>query len=149
MQLAEFKKLAYDKGHYLGEEELAVAISSLGSSGGEGSLTLDDFERWWAQGGNRWSALSLSEEHQGTIAALVQCFQWFDANGDGTLSWDEWPDCFAQLFEYEYVLPAEQGGPSESELFEAIDTDGSGTIACNEFLTYCVAQGALGAGVAQ
>jgi len=146
-QPEEFKTLAYNKGHYLSDEELAAAMSSLSSSGGNGSLTLEDFERWWAKGGNRWSDLSLSDEQQGTIAALVQCFKWFDANEDGTLSWDEWPDCFAQLLEYEYVLPAERGGPTEDELFKAIDVDGSDAIACNEFLAYCISKGALGAGV--
>lgn len=139
--------LAYDKGHYLTDEEVAAAMSSMASGGGDGSLTLEDFERWWAEGGNRWGHLTLSEEQQGTVAALVQCFKWFDVNGDGTLSWEEWPECFAQLVEYEYVLPAEQGGPTQDDLFLAVDKDGSGTIACNEFLAYCISQGALGAGV--
>ena len=146
-QADEFKSLAYDKGHYLSDEEVAAAISSLASDGGDGALTMQDFQRWWEGGGDRWGHLSLSAEQQGTVAALVQCFKWFDANGDGTLSAEEWPDCYAQLLEYEYVLPEGQGGPTQDELFDAVDTDGSGSIACNEFLAYCIAQGALGAGV--
>ncbi len=148
MQTDEFKELAYDKGHYLTEEEIAVAMSTLSSGGGDGAITMQEFEHWWAQGGSdRWSGLTLSQEQQGIVTALVQCFKWFDSNGDGTLSWDEWPDCYAQLLEYEYVLPEEQGGPSEEDLFKAIDVDGSDSIACNEFLAYCIGQGALGQGV--
>ena len=65
---------------------------------------------------------------------LSKIFNAFDSNGDGTLSMQEIKDGYAQ--HYGKILSEEE----VKEMFESVDTDGSGTIEFSEFVVAAMQQ---------
>ena len=60
-------------GHFLNEEEIKIGLASMDVDG-DGSLSYDEFQRWWSTS-DRFEKLRLSEEQLQTVHTISQYFQ--------------------------------------------------------------------------
>jgi Ca2+-binding EF-hand superfamily protein/serine/threonine protein phosphatase PrpC len=115
LDAAEISSLATRLGRKLSEAELAEAMAEMDGDG-DGSVNMEEWTAWWtARGFGSWD---------GVVA--VELFTEVDENGDGQLDSTELSKLMKRLGK----------AMSTSELEEAMremDTNGDGTISCDEF----------------
>jgi Ca2+-binding EF-hand superfamily protein len=132
---AEFHDLCWGLGHYLDEETFEAAWCEVETEG-TGELTFEEFIVWWRED-DRWGHLQLTELQLTNMATVHEYFRWFDAEGDGELTHDE----FVQLHRYMLESGFEVG--DAEEILEEVDTSKNGTVDYNEFVVWMCGVGCL------
>eukprot|EP01137_Pigoraptor_chileana_P010757 Opistho-2@60759 len=132
----ELKQLCYDKGHFLTDSELSLAISTIDVSG-NGTISYDEFQKWW-QDSNRFAKLKLSEADEAQLQSAAAYFKYFDKDHSGSIdSKSEFPALYADLVKNGFALPA------LDKCIAALDGNGDGSVSFNEYVDWLVRIGSI------
>jgi calcium-dependent protein kinase len=74
-------------------------------------------------------AATLAQSRQASDAAVRRAFDYFDVDGDGSITVQEFEDAFKKMSDVERANLGDIG-----ELIASADTDGDGCIDFNEFM---------------
>jgi len=124
----ELKNLCYDLGVYLYEEQAVVVLGNLDLDG-SGTVTYDEFLRWWRTEHKFDKLASLADDE---MQKAISYFQYFDVDRNGVVSRSEWEALHADLIT-NGMLDAASGPESAwSELVDEVTNN----IRFNDFLTW-------------
>ena len=91
----EFGKICYALGHFLSPAELDAAFLLIDADG-SGFIEKDEFIRFW-RSDDRFKRLRLNPDQMAKLQNLVEFFQYFDDDGNGSLSHDEFEAMVAHM----------------------------------------------------
>ncbi|TPX43516.1 hypothetical protein SeLEV6574_g05020 [Synchytrium endobioticum] len=128
IEISEFRKLVYEFGYYLSEDELTMAVRVLDVDG-DGSISYDEFFKWWSQD-QRFESLRLSPQDFEMLNKAVQQFQKYDKDVSGSIDVREFSALHKDL--------ARQGLTRKgvAATLEDFDSNKDGKISFNEFIQY-------------
>jgi len=92
---AELKKVCYGLGHYLTEEEEAMALHRLDTNG-DGTISYSEFAVWWREK-DRFAEFDMTDTQRQAMLQCIQYFRYFDRDASGALSADEFVHLHADL----------------------------------------------------
>lgn len=131
----EFHNLCWGMGHYLDDESFEAAWCEVETEG-TGELSYEEFIAWW-RSDDRWDHLQLTELQLRNMATVHEYFRWFDVEGDGELTHEE----FAGLHSYMLESGFEVG--DAEEVLEEVDTSHDDKVSYNEFVVWMCMVGCL------
>ena len=134
----ELRKVCYDMGHPLSDEEEVMALGRLDTNG-DGSISYSEFLAWWREK-DRFAKFNLTDAQQTAILQCIQYFRYFDKDASGTLSADEFIHLHADLVRNGYG--GYLSGNPEDDL-QTLDTEGDGTVSLFEYAEWLIKIGAI------
>jgi calmodulin len=134
---SELRSLCYDLGHYLNDEELAMAVAKLDENG-DGSICYNEFLVWWREV-DRFEKFSLNEQQRAALSACIQYFRYFDRDCSGALTSDEFIHLHADLIKNGYGAYLSDANADLAKL----DSNGDGQVCFNEYVGWLVSIGAM------
>lgn len=123
----------------MSEEELNFAVQRLADSDGE--ISFDAFTEFWSSD-DKFKSLHLDGDQLEHVHRASTYFQYFDEDGNGTLSKDEFYKLYEDLSNYGLLLP------SVEDCFDELDADKSGSITFNEYIQWLIKTQAINVGTA-
>merc|ERR1740117_428788 len=84
---SEFGNLCYDRGYYMDETELQLAVKIVDKDG-SGEISFDEFQKWW-KSNDRFGSLKMDEKQQERLTQCITFFQYYDGDKSGDLSKEE------------------------------------------------------------
>jgi len=121
----ELHSLCLEMGVELSPEQLEVAIKVMDSDG-NGTIELDEFEKWW-NSEDRFGKMQRSPEEVEYLHNAYAKFVSFDKDGNGTIERNEFDDLHAMLVEEKYTTH------TVDQDWEDMDKDASGFISFAEY----------------
>ncbi|KAJ3027686.1 UNVERIFIED_CONTAM: hypothetical protein HDU68_003327 [Siphonaria sp. JEL0065] len=92
---AEFRRLCYDMGYFLSDEEVSMDIKILDLDG-SGSITYDEFIKWW-QRDDRFKMLQIGKEDMERLDTFTKMFKQYDSDHSGCIDVREFKSLFVDL----------------------------------------------------
>lgn len=133
IDVTEFGALCYDRGYFLSDSELQLAVKIVDKDG-SGEIQFAEFEKWW-KSNDRFGTLQMDEKQQEKLQQCIAFFQYYDADKSGNLDKKEFEALHKQLMDSGYQLKDCASAISE------IDKSGDGEVNFNEFLAWMISMG--------
>merc|ERR1711879_377167 len=124
----EFGDLCYELGHHLTDKEIALAVKMIDTDG-DGTIDYKEFFDWWRHD-SRFANLQIPEADLMVINQWGEHFRKLDTDHSGTLDREEFKALHADL------LAVKLTDKSYDKCLEDLDTDRSGDISFNEFISW-------------
>jgi len=121
----ELRALCMEMGVQLSAEQLEVALKVMDSDG-NGTIELDEFEKWW-NSEDRFGKMQRTPEEVEYLQGAFAKFVSFDKDGNGTIERDEFTDLHAMLVQEQYTTH------SVDDDWTDMDKDASGFISFAEY----------------
>tara|TARA_B110001452_G_scaffold158674_1_gene132071 strand:- start:320 stop:838 length:519 start_codon:yes stop_codon:yes gene_type:complete len=141
----ELRALCHELGHHLSDEEFALALVKLDTSG-DHKISYDEFKVWWSDGERRWQQLEPSEEEMAKLQQAVAYFDYFDKDKSGQIDETEFRELYGNLVEHGMLNPMPEQTASQNmrSSLIAMDKTGSGGITFNEYVDWLQTRGVFG-----
>jgi len=121
----ELHALCMEMGVEMSNEQIEVALKVMDSDG-NGTIELDEFEKWW-NSEDRFGKMQRTPEEIEYLQSAYAKFVSFDKDGNGTIERDEFNDLHAMLVEEQYTSHAVDDDWAD------MDKDNSGSISFAEY----------------
>jgi len=132
---ADFKHLCYDMGHFLTEQEAALAVKMIDKDGG-GKIEYDEFMKWW-RSEDKWGKLKLSEDQLQKLQTASNYFQYFDKDKSGSIDRKEFTALHADLVKNKFT------SKSLDNCLADLDENNDGKVEFNEYIDWLVRLGSI------
>ena len=126
----ELRALCMEMGVVLSAEQLDAALRVMDMDG-NGTIELDEFERWWASE-DRFGQMQRTPEEIEYLQSAFAKFVGFDTDGNGTVDRDEFAALHDSLVAEGYTTH------SRDDDWDDMDRDRSGTISFAEYHAWLV-----------
>ncbi|KAI9090194.1 hypothetical protein DFS34DRAFT_377095 [Phlyctochytrium arcticum] len=132
INVSEFRKLCYDMGHFLSDQELALAIRMLDADG-NGEISYKEFISWW-QKDHRFKSLQPSSQEMKELAQISSDFQRFDKDQSGCVDVREFRLLYVDLVKKGMTKKTLAG------TLEELDNNRDGKVSFNEYAEWILNQ---------
>jgi len=133
--VAEFKDLCYDLGHFLSNEQAAIAVKMIDRDG-NGTIEYNEFMKWW-RSENKWGKLELDEKQLGALQRASTYFRFFDKHKEGSLNKQEFQSLHADLLKNKFTTK------NLEQCLQDLDENNDGKIQFNEYIDWLVRIGSI------
>ncbi|KAK3276443.1 hypothetical protein CYMTET_15479 [Cymbomonas tetramitiformis] len=116
----ELSALCYEMGYHLDAEQVKAALLLIDKDS-NGVITLDEFEKWWKEGGEKRWRVQLDDAGVKALNMAVTHFQYFDKDQGGTISTEEFRDLYSNLCENGIIKKEDPRTRSASASFRGFD----------------------------